>query len=710
MITTMTACCRYYLSISMLYIATAATAGGDTLKYPVAPVDNSKDTFGTIAIADPFRPLETASAARAQWLMDEKVLTDTYFGQESRRSQLEDDYTMLGSYSSNVPRPSGPYYLERYLENGIQAIYTKRYLHDEDPMPLIRAPQIAPNLKVIGNVTISKDGSYAAFEYSGNGSDWTEIAVYDIHKRKFLPDHITNVRYGSVTWREDGFYYQQYDTIDAAGRYTAVSYNQKLYYHPLGYADDILVWADPQAPLAHFSVSVSDDERFVLFTEVESSSGKQIYRLKDLVTDSPMLVYTLGEEQTLSLLGSSGDSVYVLRRSKTDYNGSILRIDVRDPRHWTSLLDNQKDYRIKDAAYAHGKFLLVMAHEFQEVLVSLTDGGDDLKTIKSPAGGSVSIMGYAAKEDGFILALSYFICPPIGEIFHLKKGDVEIIDKTRILFDPTKYEFISDHYRSADSTLVPIFIIQNRRYKDKPTHAALLEVYGGFGITPAMSYDPGLLIFLNNGGVFAFANVRGGANSVKDWHKDGSLLKKQNTFDDTYYAARYLLEHGYAEKGKLALTGGSNGGLVAAAVINQHPDCFRAAILNVGVYDMIRAERFTVGAFHIREFGTVAKEAELLNLRSYSPLHNVKPHTQYPSMLIRTGEYDDRVPPLHSYKYVAALQQLTESTNPILLRVVPNAGHHTGADFGQRTTLNMESYSFLFKELGLKYKAGSSYW
>ncbi len=299
--------------------------------------------------------------------------------------------------------------------------------------------------------------------------------------------------------------------------------------------------------------------------------------------------------------------------------------------------------------------------------------------------------------------MNYFLCPPCGQLLSIDDYSISNISETQISYDPFKYRWVIKKYKSADGTIIPIYIVYNKKYEKKGPRPTLLEAYGGFGITPEPSFDPGLILFLANGGTFAFANVRGGENSVKDWHKMGSMLNKQNTFDDVYYAAKFLVDSGYSDPDKMAFSGGSNGGLVGAAVVNQHPDCFKVALLTVGVYDMIRAEKYTVGAYNtIGEFGSVNDPTQFRNLWSYSPIHNIKANTQYPSMLIMTADYDDRVPPLHSYKYVAALQEITKSKKPILLSIEKNEGHSLQS-FEKQVGRSRLVYSFLFKELGMKY-------
>lgn len=686
----------------------------DTIVYPSVSHSADKDTFWGAEISDPYRLLETNGPTQRQWLEDEKKITAAYFKKIKHKSDYESDYNMLLTFTYNIPRRSGPYYIEGVRDGAASdavSIYYKESLREESKL-LLSPKAVATDLSAFKETQVSRDGKFMAFSYSRHGSDWETIGVYDIKKQKLLNDYISNVRYSTITWRGTGFYYFRYDSVDDQHRYTDVQYNQKIYYHTIGTGQDqdSLVYQDEDYPLNIFRLQVVGGERFLVIRELDLLSGKSIFKFKDLTAaDAPFTSYSLREGADMTVVGSNGDDLYVMYHSEEFYNGGILALDSKSPKEWQIVISNQKDFMMEDACFLKDKFYIVMQHEFAQVIVIYSDSGNILKQIVRPTGSNTNIVSYAPEEDALVLAQNYYICPRIGELLSLKDNSLRDLEKTRVMFDPFNYLFTTTTYYAADSTPIPIYIVRNKEYLKKGPRPTLLKVYGGFGITSPVSYDPGLLIFLGNGGTFAYANVRGGSNSVKDWHKMGALLNKHNTFDDTYLAAKFMVDSGYAEKGKIAITGGSNGGLVGAAVVNSHPEYFKVAILSVGVYDMLRAEKFTVGAYHLNEFGTVRNPITFKNLLSYSPLHNIKPNTEYPSMLITTSEYDDRVPPMHSYKYVAALQELTKSKNPILLRIEQNAGHNGSNSTERQAISNRDFYSFLLKELGLKYKAYAFY-
>jgi len=447
------------------------------------------------------------------------------------------------------------------------------------------------------------------------------------------------------------------------------------------------------------------DNKFLLIKENNHDNNDSRIIFKNVAEQSTFYNMRMKGNYDFSIIGSNGNYLYAITTYPEAFNGSIVEINYHDLAHWETIVPNQKMFMLKDAIYADKKFIAVFQHEFQQCIAIYTDSGERIKQINRLDGSNTKLVGYSPEEKSFILSENFFFCPPIGEILSTKNDSLSYIAKTLVNYDPLKYKWEIKDYKSADGTLIPIYILYNKKYINKGPRPTLLEFYGGFGITPEPQFDPGLVIFLNSGGTFAFANVRGGANSVKGWHQMGSLMNKHNTFDDVYSAAKFLIDSSYSDPSKIALTGGSNGGLVGAAVVNAHPGYFRAALLTVGVYDMLRAEKYTIGAYNTtNEFGSVTQPMHFKNLLSYSPIHNIKANTQYPSMLIMTSEYDDRVPPLHSYKYVAALQELTKSKNPILLQIEKNEGHSLQS-FEKLITRSRYFYSFLFKEMEMKYHA-----
>jgi len=687
-------------TVIFLFLIRLSFAQDDSIIYPSAPKADIKDTIWGEVVNDPYRPLETDNQQRQEWLKQEEQLTKSYFKKHKDKLVLEDDYQTIASTYFNIPHHQGPYYIEWLgnAENGVVSIYYKKALKDQNRKLLLSPTTVDKGLKRFSSVSLSEDGLFLAYTYTKNGSDWQEIGVYDVKNDRVLLDHIQNVKFSGINWLGNGFYYSRFDSVNEIGRYLDVQKNQKVYYHKVGsLGEDKLIYENQENPLSTFRVETLGN-RFLLIYEGD------LIKLKNVKENSPFYTLKLKKDCKFSILGANGDYLYATTDYPDAYNGSIVEFTADAPSHWEVIVPNQNDFLMKDAIYADHKFFTVYEHNFQQYILIYSDSGDKLKQVDRILGSNTKLVAFSSEENSIILSENFFFCPPLGELLSLKDYEISYISKTHVNFDPLKYTFSVAEYKSKDNTAIPIYIVLDKNYEKKGPRPTLLNFYGGFGITPDASFDPGLILFLNNGGVFAFANVRGGANSVKNWHKMGSLLNKQNTIDDVYYAARFLVNKGLSDSCKIAITGGSNGGLVGAAVVNQHPNYFKAALLMVGAYDMIRSEKYTVGAYNTTgEFGTINDLFQFRNLLSYSPIHNIKPNTQYPSMLIMTADYDDRVPPLHSYKYVAALQELTKSKRPILLNVEKNEGHNLQS-FEKQIGRNRYFYSFLFKELGMKYR------
>jgi len=673
----------------------------DTIIYPPAPKADIKDTIWGCAVLDSYRGLEFDTKERQEWLKSEKKLSDNYFKKNHHQYDVEFNYNQVFHYS-NIPQRSGPYYLEFSYGIGGINVYYKDYLRDKRTF-LCSSSIISSKAKSLSSVKFSTDGKYCAFMYSIDGSDWQEIKVLNVSNSLWMKDHIFNVRYSNITWYHDGFFYDRFDSVDKQGKYTDIEINQKVYYHKIGTSAsaDSIVFEDKDNPYNTFTTKVTGDERFIIIQEFFPEENKSLTFYKDSNKNSPFKVLFGESNSNTSFIGSIGDTLLAISTKQDAYNGQIVEIDTKNPKSWSIVVENQKKYSMKSVLYVKDKYFVIFKEGFKEYICLFSRTGDIIKTLLLSEGSANDIICYSPDQDGVIIAKNYYTNPPNGELFSLKDYSLKPIDKTGLNYNPLNYRFYLTNYHSRDGTLIPIYIVMSKDYIHNGPSAALLNVYGGFSISPLPRFDPGIFTFLNNGGIYAVANIRGGSNSIKGWHESGSVLNKQNAIDDAYYAARFLVDSGFALSEKIAITGSSNGGMVAAAVINQHPEMFRAAILSVGIYDMIRYENFTAGIFWNTEYGSVYDSLQFKNLLSYSPLHNVKANVTYPSMLITTSDHDDRVPPLHSYKYVAALQDITHSKNPILLFVNKDQGHNS--------LNNKYFYSFIFKELDLKYKPMSYY-
>ena len=689
-----------FTSLFLLCVYFCYSQIDEQIEYPVAPHSTSTDTIWNVVVKDPYRNLEKDDDELKQWLKAEKQITDDYFKKANRKYDL--DFVRQHSYRYNLPSRSGPYYIEAGYALGGMNVYYKDYLRDR-PNFLYNTSMLSSKATSFSDIKFSQNGKYCAFAYSNEDNDWEEIRILNTTNMLLLKEHIYNVRYSNIAWFQTGFYYSRFDSVNENHKHTEVQTNQRLYYHKIDTdpSFDTLVFEDKDYPYNTFSVKVTDDERFAIMQEYFPEDNKTVTFLKDSKSDSGFRVLFAERGAKVSIIGSIGDTLLAISKNKDAFNGQIVEIDTKKPLKWGVVVDNQQKYLIKSALYVNDKYCVIFQEGFREYLCVFSRSGDILKTIPLSEGSSNHLICYSPDQNSIIVSKNYYIHPPIGELFSLKDYSLNVINKTLLDFNPSSYKFYLTNYMSRDSTLVPIYIVMSNDYIKKGPGAALLSVYGGFGISPEARFNPGIFTFLNNGGIYAVANVRGGSNSTKNWHELGSGINKQNTIDDAYYAARFLVDSGFALSGKIAITGGSNGGMIVAATINQHPGIFKAAVLNVGVYDMLRYENFTAGVFWNSEYGSINDSAQFNALRSYSPLHNIKPNTNYPSMLISTSEYDDRVPPLHSYKYVAALQELTKSKNPILMNVNKKEGH---------TAINDKLFfSFLFKELNMKYDPFSYY-
>lgn len=693
---------RTIYTLSFLFTFLFSFAQEDSIIYPQAPKSDIKDTIWGTVISDPYRILEKNNVERDQWVATEQRITDQYFKAISKTTQkIEKDMGSIGFSPNNIPIRSGPYYIQ-YAYNPITESYDliyKDYLRSK-PQVLVSPTLIKNKLKSFSNYSISPDGKYCALMYSENGSDWQHIRVFNINNMWLMKDDISNVKYSDITWYGNGFFYSRFDSVDQDNKYTDIQINQKIYYHTIGTnsSKDSLFFKDEDYPYNTFSINVLSNQRFIIIKELYTDQNISITYCKDTKTSKAFKpIIKDNDGVNTNIITAIEDTFMAVTTAQGGYNGQLVEFDLKNPSKWAVVVPNQERFRIKQVRYYNGNYIVIYQEHFDETLAVFSRNGDLIKSIPTPYGSSIDMICYAPDQNSIIIVKQYYVAPPVGQLFSLKDFTLSPIQKlTSTQYDIANYQFLETNYRSKDGTLIPIYIVTHKNYSKMSHVPALLSVYGGFDISQSPHFDPAVLTFINSGGIFAFANVRGGANSVKNWHKEGAKLKKQNTIDDIYYAAKFLADSGIADPNKIGIIGGSNGGLVIAATINQHPEVFRAAVLNVGAYDMVRFENFTVGAYDRNEYGSIRDSIEYKNILSYSPLHNIKSGTNYPAMLVVTSQFDDRVPPFHSYKFVATLQEKTKSKNPILLLVNKNSGHLQSYNAGL-------DYSFLFKELNMKH-------
>ena len=673
----------------------------NTIKYsyPLPPAGEYRDTFWGIEIKDTFHALEKDNIDRDTWIEQEEEITKNYFKKIHSLNDLL--HEPIGASSMTIPWRSGPYYLSFF--NG--AVYYSDYLRDRARL-LYSADMLKVTTTYFSKAEMSDDGKYCALMYSNDGSDWHEISIFNLNTSFLIKDHIRNVKHSNICWFQNGFYYTRYDSVIESKRNSVVEKNQRVYYHYIGTDPfkDSLMLDDPANPYNTFIVSITKDKRFVIITEDFPDENKTTTFFKDTRKGGNFKTLVSERNAKTQIIGTNDDTLIALTTNGGSSNGKIVEIDTKHTSSWGVIMDNQQKYKVKEALVVHDTIVAIFQQGFFEYIAAISGQGDIIYTRQLAIGSSYHIICYSPDQNSIILSKSYDVCPDIGELFSMKDFSIKPIYKTNVSYNPFNYQFYITNYASKDGTLIPIYILTLKDNLKKGPLPLMLTVDGSFGHTPEPHFNSGILTFLNNGGIYAIANIRGGSNSGKNWRDLGCGLNKQNAIDDIYFATKFLIDSGFAQSGKIAIASAAYAAPVVAAVINQHPDLFKVALFLNGLFDLLHYERFTSGKQFTREYGSVTDDLLFETILSYDPIYNIKPHTTYPSIFITASELNTWIPPLHSYKYAAALQQVTGSKNPILMYMSEGIGYVSAKSFTRQQNIAKYYYDFLFKELGMNYK------
>ncbi|HEX4963154.1 MAG TPA: prolyl oligopeptidase family serine peptidase [Thermoanaerobaculia bacterium] len=692
-----------------------APASAAPLHYPESRQVEQTDTFHGVAVADPYRWLETdvrQSAEVRSWVEAENRLSSGYLASIPEHRAIQDRLTQLWTYERrDFPRRLGnAYYFERNDgHQNLPVLYLQRSLLDEPEVLLDPNTWSKDGTVALSATDPSPDGQYLAYGVSVGGSDWRTYHVLDVQSRKVLPDEIQWSKFCCLSWTADnqGFFYTRLPEPAKGTEFQGRAQEEKVYYHRLGtpQSADTLTFEQADHPNWILSANVTEDGRYLYIgLRREGKVFRFLYRdLRDPYAGFSVLVPDF-DNQYFIPLGNDGPVFYF----RTDYQaprGRILAIDLRQPgkEHWQEIVPEAKQ-ALRAAALA-GNLLIV--RYLEDALASLrifTLGGKHVRDLEAPGVGNLSgVLGRPGDTEAFY-AFSSFNQPSSIYRYDLVSGRSTLFSQPKVDFDTAAYDVKRVFYTSKDGTRVPMFLAFRKGLKLDGNNPTLLTAYGGFNIAQAPGFSPAYAAWLEQGGVLALACLRGGGEYGEDWHQGGMLLKKQNVFDDFIAAAEWLIANRYTRPAKLAAWGASNGGLLVGAVLNQRPDLFGAALPAVGVMDMLRYHLFTMGTLWTSEYGTVADAAQFKALYAYSPYHNVKTGTHYPPVLITTGDTDDRVVPGHSFKYAARLQRAQAGDAPVLIRIATLAGHG-GADSttGQIAEL-ADQWAFLVKNLGMAWK------
>ncbi|GAB3500456.1 prolyl oligopeptidase family serine peptidase [Spirosoma knui] len=677
--------------------------------YPKARKTDHVDTYHGTQVADPYRWLEDdRSAETAEWVKAENKVTFDYLAQIPFRKQLQTRLEQVYNYPKySAPSRKGDwFYFSKNdgLQN--QAVLYRQKGLDGKPELVIDPNKLSTDGTTrLGAFSLSKDGKYAVVGLSKGGSDWQEYQIMDLATKQYLPEKIEWVKVSGAAWQGDGFYYSRYPKPEGSAL-AAKNENHQVFYHKLNtpQSADRLVYEDGKHPQRFHIVSTTDDERFALLSVSDRGQGKDGNALFFMDAQGGQKTFTpvVADVTDFSygVIDNDGDRLLILTNEKAP-NSKVVAFDTKK-KAFTTLIAERPEPITEGGVSAAGKKLFVEYSKDVASQVQVYDYAGKLENaIQLPAIGSAGGFG-GEKDDKFVFyTFTSFTFPPTIYRYDIATRKSTVFRAPEVDFKPTDYETKQVFITSKDGTKVPMFLTYRKGLKLDGTNPTLLYGYGGFNVSLPPAFSPFRIPFLEQGGVYAQANLRGGSEYGEKWHEQGMKLKKQNVFDDFIAAAEYLIAQKYTSPAKLAVQGGSNGGLLVGAVMNQRPDLFRVAIPQVGVMDMLRFHKFTIGWNWIADYGSSDNAEEFKALRAYSPLHNLKAGIGYPATLITTADHDDRVVPAHSFKYAATLQEVYKGQNPVLIRIDTNSGH--GAS---NTKKNIETtadiYSFILWNMGVR--------
>lgn len=693
------------LTILLFTMHSCATQAN--IRYPETRKDTTTDNYFGTKVSDPYRWLEDDRSAETEaWVTAQNKVTYGYLETIPFKNNLKERLTTLMNYPKyGSPRKvNDKYYF--YKNDGLQnqsVLYEMDTLNAE-PKVLLDPNKLSTDGTVaLSDATFSKDGKYLAYSISKSGSDWNEIFVMEIATRKLLNDHIEWVKFSGIAWKGDGFYYSAYSKPEAGKEYSGKNEYHKIFYHQLGQdqSHDQIVFENKEFALRNCSAGVSDDEKYLFIVETESTSGNSLW-IKDLtMPDTTPELICPGFESDFSVIDHYQGKIYVLTNYKAP-NQQLMAFDPAKPQleNWMTVIPETANV-LETVSIIGGKFFVKYLKDASHHLFAYNSEGKQLYEIKLPTIGTVGISGDMDKDEAFYTFTS-FTFPPTVYRYSVAENKAQLFRKSEVSFNSEDYVSEQVFYTSKDGTKVPMSITYKKGMKKNGNNPVMLYGYGGFNISLLPGFSAVRIPFLEQGGIYAIANLRGGGEYGEEWHKAGTKMQKQNVFDDFIAAAEYLIKEKYTSSKKLAIDGGSNGGLLIGACMTQRPDLYAVAIPEVGVLDMLRYQKFTIGWAWATDYGTSEENKEMFEyLLGYSPLHNLKSGTTYPATMVMTGDHDDRVVPAHSFKFAATLQKANSGKNPTLIRIDVKAGHGAGKPISKVIDAQTDMWSFVMYHLGM---------
>ncbi|WP_249219582.1 prolyl oligopeptidase family protein [Chitinophaga sp. HK235] len=678
-------------------------------QYPIAKKVDTVDDYHGTRIPDPYRWLEDDHSAETKaWVDAENKVTQDYLATIPFRAEIKKRLEELWNYpKTGAPVKHGHYYYF-FKNDGLQnqAVLYRSATPGGTPEVFIDPNKLsAAGTTALGNLSFSKDGKYAAYLIAKAGSDWQEAYVMDVATRQLLSDKLEWIKFSGLSWRGNGFYYSRYDKPDEQGKLSKKNEFQKVYYHKIGAPQDQdeLVYVDKDHPLRSAGVSVTEDERFLILSTSEGTSGKELwYRDLQNPAQTSFSLLVKGFEHEPTVIDNDGGNLLV----STNHQAPNYKIVLIDPAHpaeenWKTIVPEKKE-ALQNVGNAGGKLFVSYLKDASTRVFQYDYKGKLEQDIKLPGIGTAT--GFDGKKEDQELFYTYtsYVTPPTIYKYDIKQGKSTLYNKAEVKFNPDDYETKQVFFTSKDGTKVPMFLSSKKGLKNNGNNPVLIYGYGGFNIPQTPGFSVSNLYFMEQGGTYAVVALRGGSEYGEAWHQAGMKEKKQNVFDDFIGAAEYLVKTKYTNPSKIAIRGGSNGGLLVGACMTQRPDLFKVALPAVGVMDMLRFQKFTIGWAWATEYGSSDHTEDFKYLIKYSPLHNLKAGVSYPATMVTTADHDDRVVPAHSFKFAATLQASHAGPNPVLIRVETQAGHGAGKPTSKLIDEATDIWAFTMYNLGMK--------
>ncbi len=681
--------------------------------YPPAPKNETVDNYHGTKVADPYRPLEDPDSAETKaWVEAENKITFGYLEKIPARATLKKRLTELWDYEKfGVPSKEG----ERYAfskNSGLQnqgVLFTAESL-DGEPKVLIDPNALTKDGTVaLSGAKFSQDGKLFAYGLASAGSDWQEWKVRDVATGKDLDDQLNWIKFSGASWTKDGkgFYYGRYPEPKKGDNLKGANFFQKLYFHKIGtpQTEDVLVYERPDQKVWQFSGGVTDDGRYLIITVSKGTDDKYQVLYKDLESDpkgEPVKIVGNFESEW-TFIDNVGPTFF-FKTDREAPKGKVIAYNIQldMPITAAKTIIPEAAETLQSVNLVGDRFFASYLKDAKTIVKVFDLKGKLVREVKFPGIGTAAGFGGKRADQETFYSFTSFTTPPTVYRYDVETGESTVFKKPKVAFNPDDYETTQVFYASKDGTKVPMFLSHKKGLKLDGKNPTLLYGYGGFNISLTPAFSPANIVWMERGGVYAVPNLRGGGEYGEDWHKAGTKLKKQNVFNDFITAAEWLIDNKYTSTPKLAISGGSNGGLLVGACITQRPDLYGAALPAVGVLDMLRFHTFTIGHAWVDDYGSSDDADEFQALLKYSPLHNLKPGTCYPPTMITTADHDDRVVPAHSFKFAAALQAAQSCDNPVLIRIETKAGHGAGKPTAKIIEEAADRYAFLVKSLGME--------